>query len=122
MSITLQSKVRWSQSLELTHECVKAGMPGVTQTIATKIVGDTGRAGPLNKDIGQHEGVIYGDKVFPPSLTLRAKEKRSGLPDAVADAPEVLAAIKAGSVIVVKEASNSTPVPVKSKDADKSRG
>ena len=118
MSITLQSKVRWSQSLELTHECVKAGMPGVTQTIATKIVGDTGRAGPLNKDIGQHEGVIYGDKVFPPSLTLRAKEKRSGLPDA----PEVLAAIKAGSVIVVKEASNSTPVPVKSKDADKSRG
>lgn len=122
MSITLHSKVRWSQSFELTHECVKAGMPGVTQTVATKIVGDTGRAGPLNKDIGQHEGVIYNDKTFPPSLTLRAREKRSGLPDAVADAPEVVAAVKAGAVVVIKESTGSTPVPVKSKVADKSRG
>ena len=118
--ITLQSKTRYAQNFELTLQCVCPELPAVTQTVAQSIVTQTGRAGPFNANINQNGGVIYNtDRVFAPSLTLQAREKRAGLPDAVADAPEVVAAAKAGLVLVVKEGV-SMPVKTRSKDHGKS--
>ncbi len=107
--ITLKSKVRWPQVFELTHDCVCETLPSVKMKVARAVVGQTGRAGAYNPAIGQHEGVIYdADREFPPSITLRSREVLSNLPDAVAEAPEVVAAVKAGLVVIVKEGS-STP-------------
>lgn len=113
--ITIKSKVRWSQTFELTQACVCEALPAVKLKTARAVTLQTGRAGPFNPALGEHTGVIYDtDREFPPSLTLMGKTSISGLPDAVADAPEVVAAVKAGMVSIAKDGS-STPAPRKSK-------
>lgn len=103
--ISIRNKTRSPASFALTMECVCAKLPAtrakrtVTQYVPT-----------LKNSVNVAEEVD-----FPPTLTIAARETVAGLPDAVADAPEIKAAVARGELLILRDKT----APVLKVKADK---
>ena len=99
MTITLKNPSRQPACYELTLDCVCDGLPAVP-TIRMKTV---------YSESYPHKASSIAETVkAPPTITLSGREVRKGLPDAVAKAPEIVAAVAAGQLIVIQEAPQAT--------------
>ncbi len=103
--ISIRNRTRSPASYQLTMDCVCAKLPAsrtkrtVTQYVAT-----------LKNAVNVVEEVD-----FPPTLTIGAKATVSELPDEVASAPEIKAAVARGELLILKD----KPAPVLKVKPDK---
>ena len=95
MTVTLKNPTRQPASYTLTLQCVTPALPA-TPTIRMKMV--------YGEDSIKPPALVEELVKTPPTITISAREKISGLPDAVAAAPEILAAVAAGHLVVLRDA------------------
>lgn len=104
-TLTLHNLRPWAESFELTAACVTETLPGVTVNTSKSVVSPDGTA-----------GVVWEVKVHPPTVTVPARSKLSGLPLAAKDAPSVKAAVAAGA-LRISEDGNAAPLKRSDKGA-----
>lgn len=95
MTVTLKNPTRQPASYTLTLQCVTPELPS-TPTIRMRSV--------YPEDYIKAPAMVAETVRTPPTITISGREKLSGLPDAVADAPEIRAAVQAGQLIVLRDA------------------
>lgn len=92
--ISLRNTSRQPACYELTLECICDALPAAT-VIRMKTV--------YSESYPHRASSIAETVKAPPTLTIAGRETRKGLPDAVAAAPEIVAAIAAGHLVVIRE-------------------
>jgi hypothetical protein len=108
MPITLENRGRQMQVFNLPHElyCERSGRCGCAQETANTWV----------EDAATGERTLRSTiKRIPASLTLLAREKHSGLAEAVLEVPEVQRAIELGTLRVWTERARQAVDPARQK-------
>lgn len=93
VSLTLHNLRPWAESYELTAECICSQFPGVEMSTPRAV---------SKRDGG---GLAWEKKTHPPTITIPAHGKVSGLPLAAKDAPAVVAAVRAGALRISEHGS-----------------
>jgi hypothetical protein len=100
MAVVIENRLRRMQVFNLPHESYCHG-PCACSELALVVLAENPRTGErAPKQVLRR---------IPGSLTLLSLERKSGLPNAVLDAPEVAAAIRRGAVRVLEHTSAPTP-------------
>lgn len=103
MPVTLESRLRQIQVFNLEHAAYCGAGTCVCSDITTVVLEENPRTG--------ERAPRHISKKVPSAMTLLARERQGGLPDAVLQVPDVRAAIDRGFVRVVEQTPVEPPSP-----------
>jgi hypothetical protein len=103
MPVTLESRLRQMQVFNLPHDAYCDEGKCACSDMTVVVVEETSRTGErAPKQVA---------KKAPASMTLLALERKTGLPTALLDVPDVKAAIARGYVRVIEQLPDAPPAP-----------
>lgn len=110
VTLTLHNLRRWTESYELTTDCITEEMPGSTIIVWKGVKAPDGSVGLVAESV-----------TCAPTITIPARAKVSGIPLAARDSPAIKAAVAAGALRISEDGNSVTApkVPVHKKSADK---
>ncbi len=108
-TVTIQNRRNFMVELHLTDDCAdpEQDLPILSGIKAEQVYNE--------QEMHRPPVTVFRSAKFAPTLTLLAKEKREGLPSAVADADSVVGAAARGEILVSKvaiQAIDPTTAPV----------
>ena len=102
VTLTLHNLRPWAESYELTKECITHEHKGTSMATPKSV-----------KAIDGTPGFAWGVVVYPPTITIPARGKVSGIPLAARESPCIKAAVAAGA-LRISEDGQSAPLAKKS--------
>lgn len=109
VSLTLHNLRPWAESYELTTDCICETLCGATIETHRAVKSEDGKP-----------GLVREVKTYPPTVTIPARGKVSGIPLAARNAPAVKAGVAAGALRISEDGS-AAPAPKHSKSAGQSK-